>query len=515
MSYEAFGALTGANYGNGLRMVQSWGNDGRLAERRLERSADSTALSSLTYTYDNSDNITQIADTLDATKTRSFDYDPVERLTRMDGAVGSFAREDYLHDDNGNRLAVERRATVADAIPAETDSYSIAPGTNRLTAITTPTGTRSFTHDARGNQTGETRPDGAVVTVSYDGRARLTSYSVGTATQTMLYNGADERIRVVTTPASGPTDTRIFLYDLDHRIVGEYGAGGATDLKAEYIWTLSGVGETGPTGGDDGTGGYTPLAVAVGVAGTGGITSEIQWVHASHLGTPILTTNASGQSVTPYGYAAIGFPGQFANALLLPGAEHYYNRYRDYDPTTGRYIQADPIGLAGDENAWVYAGGNPLTGVDPLGLEKGWLEWAVNGGVDFFFGEWVTLYEDPSFKNFGIAAIGCIPIAKGVKVIRKLPIWSSTKKLKRSENAFGHWQKHGSQFPQFGNAKQYVEGAHRFLANPPPGTLIKVRPNGERVLYNPKSNTFAAQAADGSPKTMFKPASGLNYWNKQ
>jgi RHS repeat-associated protein len=146
--------------------------------------------------------------------------------------------------------------------------------------------------------------------------------------------------------------------------VGEYGAGGIADLKAEYIWTLP---EVGMDAADDGTGGYTPLAVALGVAGGGA--SELQWVHANHLGTPILTTNASGSAVIPYGYAAIGFPGQFANALLLPGAEHYYNRYRDYDPTTGRYIQADPIGLAGDVNAWVYAGANPLVGVDPEGLE--------------------------------------------------------------------------------------------------------------------------------------------------
>lgn len=94
----------------------------------------------------------------------------------------------------------------------------------------------------------------------------------------MLYNGADERIRVITTPASGQVDTRQFVYDLDHRIVGEYGAGGATDLKAEYIWTLSGVGAAGPTGGNDGTDGYTPLAVAVGVAGTSGITSDVRCV---------------------------------------------------------------------------------------------------------------------------------------------------------------------------------------------------------------------------------------------
>jgi RHS repeat-associated protein len=267
-----------------------------------------------------------------------------------------------------------------------------------------------------------------VVTVAYDGRARLTSYSVGTASQTMLYNGADERIRVVTTPASGPTDTRQFVYDLDHRIVGEYGAGGASDLKAEYIWLLPEVGASGPTGGDDGTGGYMPLAVAVGVAGQSGITSEVQWVHASHLGTPILTTNASGQAVTPYGYAAIGFPGQFANALLLPGAEHYYNRYRDYDPTTGRYIQADPIGLAGDENAWVYAGANPLVRVDPFGLEQGWLEWIWDGAVDLVAGEWIQLYDDPSLSNFGIAVIGCVPVIKVLKKGKKIIVWGISPK---------------------------------------------------------------------------------------
>lgn len=418
MTYEAFGALTGANYGNGLRMRQSWGNDGRLANRRLEVTATSVRMSSLTYLYDNSDNITRITDTLDASKTRSFGYDPVERLTRMDGSVNGFAREDYLHDDNGNRLAVQRRATVAAANPAEVDTYTIAPGTNRLTSIVTPAGTRSFTHDARGNLIGETRPGGSPVTVAYDGRARLISYSVGTASQTMLYNGADERIRVITTPASGPVDTRQFVYDLDHRIIGEYGAGGATDLKAEYIWTLPGVGSAGPTGGDDGTGGYTPLAVAVGVAGTSGITSEVQWVHANHLGTPILTTNAAGTAVTPYGYAAIGFPGQFANALLLPGAEHYYNRYRDYDPTTGRYIQADPIGLAGDENVYTYAGANPLTGIDPLGLEQGWLEWAWDQGVDFFAGDVIAFYEDPSIPGLIIAVASCTPIGKGYKLLK-------------------------------------------------------------------------------------------------
>ena len=65
--------------------------------------------------------------------------------------------------------------------------------------------------------------------------------------------------------------------------------------------------------------------------------------------------------------AVTGFPGQFANALQLAGAQHFYNRHRDYDPTTGRYIQADPIGLNGDPNPYAYARGNALRYMDPSG----------------------------------------------------------------------------------------------------------------------------------------------------
>lgn len=46
----------------------------------------------------------------------------------------------------------------------------------------------------------------------------------------------------------------------------------------------------------------------------------------------------------------------------------YYNHHRYYDPTTGRYITPDPLGLAGEENLYTYVGNSPIHYNDPVGL---------------------------------------------------------------------------------------------------------------------------------------------------
>ncbi len=44
------------------------------------------------------------------------------------------------------------------------------------------------------------------------------------------------------------------------------------------------------------------------------------------------------------------------------------NRFRTYDPATGRYVSADPIGQWGGTNTYVYGMSNPVSLTDPAGL---------------------------------------------------------------------------------------------------------------------------------------------------
>ena len=99
-------------------------------------------------------------------------------------------------------------------------------------------------------------------------------------------------------------------------------------------------------------------------------------VHDDHLATPQRLTDSSGSvawsgDYEPFGRAQttgitfnLRFPGQYFDAET----GLHYNWHRYYDPSTGRYITSDPIGLEGGLNTYVYAYSNPVALFDPDGL---------------------------------------------------------------------------------------------------------------------------------------------------
>jgi len=126
-------------------------------------------------------------------------------------------------------------------------------------------------------------------------------------------------------------------------------------------------------------------------------TTYAYYLHLDHIGLPRAMTNQAGQLVwntfpRPYGDIAektttdplsgrvvvtnLRLPGQYDERLLgslgLQGP--YYNWNRWYLPGVGRYLELDPLALEdppliGQAPDWYnYAGGNPLTVIDPEGL---------------------------------------------------------------------------------------------------------------------------------------------------
>lgn len=245
---------------------------------------------------------------------------------------------------------------------AGTDSYTYPTASNRLSGITLATGgTRGFTYDASGNVTAEARAGGAYG-YTYDAAGRMREFRAGGVLQAQYRYDAMGRQAVRTLVPSGLTIHSVF--DSEGRRIAEYNqATGA--LIREYVWM-----------------GWEPVAVI-----EGGV---VYMIFTDHIGRPVMGTTLSGTKVWSATYLPFGgvhvttgapidarFPGQWFQAET----GLHQNWMRDYDPTTGRYLQADPLGLVDGAGVYGYALQNPGRYVDPRGEFINILVGAVIGGV--------------------------------------------------------------------------------------------------------------------------------------
>jgi len=114
------------------------------------------------------------------------------------------------------------------------------------------------------------------------------------------------------------------------------------------------------------------------------------FIHPDHLNTPRAVSDASGTIVwrwdqtepfgdappndNPSGQGAFEFPLRFPGQYADKETGLFYNYYRDYDPSTGRYPVSDPIGLAAGMSTYGYVWQSPLMFFDFFGLECWWLD---------------------------------------------------------------------------------------------------------------------------------------------
>lgn len=342
IAYDAAGNLSSLPLGNGV--VQDHSYDG--ANRLLSVVVHAPWTVAASWTYDNVGNVTQITDNLSVPPTRSYSYDPLDRLNQASGLFGNFS---WTYDPNGNRLTQQAGAT--------TTTYTYQA--NRLATVAGGT-SGTYTYDGSGNPTG----DGTQSYV-YDGNGRLTKlFNSGVLAAEYVYDGKGRRVAkkrytytVVKKETVTTITTTVYHYDLSGKPIGETDGGG--NFAVDYLYLEN-----------------QPLAM-VRKSWSG---ESAYWYHNDHLGMPRVMTDASGGGewrieFDPFGNKTAVSVEYVVNNLRFPGqyfdAESglHYNYFRYYDPKTGRYIEPDPIGLRGGLNPYPYVRGNPINRVDRFGLQ--------------------------------------------------------------------------------------------------------------------------------------------------
>ncbi|WP_208665509.1 RHS repeat domain-containing protein, partial [Pseudomonas thivervalensis] len=284
------------------------------------------------YTYSPKGNLQTLSDHRNR---RSYQYDPLDRLTRIDFSH-SEPPEHFSHDPAGNLLMQDR--------PGPTTVKG-----NRLLRE----GDRHYDYDAFGNLIRERHGQALVSAYRYDSQHRLIGITTADGRETSYRYDAFGR-RISKTVDGLTTE---FFWQGD-QVVAE----NSPRHHRSYIY-------------EPGT--FRPLAMLNGE----GADARPFYYHLDHLGTPQELTNPAGQIVWSARYNGYGKvtelkhgdgeqleqPLRFQGQYFDPESGLHYNRHRYYNPETGRYLTPDPSKLAGGLNGYRYTL-NPTGWVDPLGL---------------------------------------------------------------------------------------------------------------------------------------------------
>jgi len=372
--------------------------------------------STITYTYDVASRMTQVTDSISGTI--SYAYDNLDRVlseTTPQGVVS------YTYD------ALSRRSTMSVPGQAQTN-YSYDNG-NRLTQITQGTQTVQFAYDAASRRTSLTLPNGVVTEYTYDAASRLVGLTYRTATSTLgnlgyEYDqaglrptavGSFARTNLPTAVASASYNSanqqnsfggQSLTYDLNGNLTGD-GVNSYTWNARNQLASMNGPGltasfeydpvgrrtnktingasvsflydhwnvvqeQTVPSGGANLlTGGLDQFFARADSSGT---VSPL----ADGIGSVVGSTDSTGSVQTQYTYDPFGKNSASGatngNTQKYAGREDdgtglYYYRNRYYSPSLQRFISQDPIGFVGGINHYAYVANNPVSFVDPFGLQ--------------------------------------------------------------------------------------------------------------------------------------------------